>query len=534
MQEQNIIIKDWRRIDVSFGLVYPNIYSVAMASYSVRLLYSLINAYENLACERIFLPDKLRYPASKDYHSEDTIRSIETGRHPQEFDVLGFSIQFENDFRNILWLLNKANIPLLSEERLKTRKTNQLEFPVIIGGGPVSTSNPKPLSRIFDGFVIGDFEPNLANFFEVILNYKEESLDFEKLMQNLADIQGFYVPFLKNKPNRMVIKNLDKSLIPRYQLIAKNSSQKRTLVNSYFLEINRGCPFNCKFCISSYHNRPFRNRSYENIKTTLEEAVDYTDFNRVSLIGSCVSAHPRFNDICELIIRKGKELSIPSIRIEHLTDNIIEILARGNIKTITIAPETGSEKLRFALGKQISDQQIYERINLIKDSNIKNIKMYFLIGLPAETEDDIKRTIEMIKRFDKLGFNKNSLRISFNPMIPKLNTPYQKEVSYYVDKNENLLSFRLNKIKKELEGLKSIKLKIGKSGELIRQARLQTLFSLGDEKVSEILIDYYKKGATYGALKNIQNQQDYSINAYLLKVQNCYSPWDWKLIERNI
>lgn len=527
MEEQNIIIKDWRQIDVSFGLIYPNIYSVGMSSYSIRLLYSHINAYEGLVCERIFLPEKLQYPASIRVDSRNKIRSIETGRSPRDFDILGFSIQFENDFRNILWCLDKVNIPLLRESRAEERKEKGLEYPLILGGGPVSTSNPKPLSKIFDAFVIGDFEPILVDFFSFFMDYNEQKMTFDNLLQKLATIKGLYLPSINEDSKRIVLKNLDDSLIPRYQLITRGDNSISTLAESFFLEINRGCPFNCKFCISSYHNMPFRNRSYKNIVETLEKALDNTDFQKVSLIGSCVSAHPQFYDICKLILKKGKKFSIPSIRIDHVTPQIVDILEQGNIKTITIAPETGSEQLRYDLGKLISDATIHRGIDLIKGSEIKNIKMYFLIGLPSETEDDIKKTIDMIKKLDETGFSKNSLRISINPMIPKLNTPYEKEIEYFLNENKKILSSRLKLLKKELGGLKSVDLKLGQVKDVLRQTRLQTLFSLGNQKVSEILIDYYKKGATYGALKSAKNQNDFSINDYLLKIQNCYSPWQW-------
>ncbi|TFG00658.1 MAG: radical SAM protein [Promethearchaeota archaeon] len=528
MEEQNIIIKDWRYIDASFGLVYPNIYSIGMASYSIRLLYSLINDYEELVCERIFLPEKLQFPASKDYHSNDTLRSIETGRSPHEFDILGFSMQFENDFRNILWCLEKANIPILRESRLKKRREKGLEYPLIIGGGPVSTSNPQPLSKIFDTFVIGDFEPNLLNFFNLFLDYKASNLKFNELLRNLAKIEGFYVPSIKSKVKRRIIKNLDESPIPVYQLIARSENKKRSLSESFFLEVNRGCPFNCKFCISSYHNKPFRNRTFENIEKTLKQAIEFTNFKRISLIGSCISSHPQFYDICKLIIENKKEISIPSIRIDHLTPKIIDILARGGIKTITIAPETGSEQLRYKLGKKISDDMIYNSINLIRKSKIENIKMYFLIGLPSETENDVKDTIKMIKWLDKLGFGKDSLRISINPMVPKLNTPYERSIKYYLSENKEIMLSRFERLKNELMGLSSIKLRLGNVSDLMKQARLQALLSLGDEKVSQILIKYYQKGATYGALKSVKNQLDFSINKYFLKIKNGYSPWKWE------
>ncbi|MEJ2249332.1 MAG: radical SAM protein, partial [Candidatus Lokiarchaeota archaeon] len=428
MFEKNAFIKDWRSIDISFGLIYPNIYSLGMSSYSIRLLYYLINQYKNILCERIFLPEKIRFPANKDYKNE--IRSIENQVVPSQFDILGFSVQFENDFRHILWILEKSNIPLQAKIRQDLRKTEGKSFPLIIGGGPVATSNPLPLSKIFDLFFIGDAEPNLDEFLSIFLNYKNTDKEFDSLLYELSKLNGIFIPSLKNHVNRLVLKDLNKFPIPDYQLRV-NTKKKSVFEENFFIEVNRGCPFRCKFCISSFHNHPFRNRNYENIIDTLKNAIKVDDFSSVGLIGSCVSAHPQFLDICKNIIKYGKRLMIPSIRIEHLNNETIKVLENAGIKTITIAPETGSEDLRFKLNKKISNEQIYKLVEKINNSKINNVKMYFLIGLPDEKEEDIHEIVNLIKNIDNLNFQKKALRISVNPVIPKLNTPYEKNLNHY-------------------------------------------------------------------------------------------------------
>ncbi|MFX0106217.1 MAG: B12-binding domain-containing radical SAM protein, partial [Candidatus Hodarchaeota archaeon] len=430
MISENFIVKDWRKIDFSFGLVYPNVYKLGMSSYSIRLLYFLINSYENIACERIFLPDNLnlKFPASKDYSSKKYIRSLESKVLPKEFDILGFSLHYENDFKNILWILEKAEIPLTSQERQERITKNEAQFPIIIGGGPVVTSNPMPLSKIFDILFIGDSEQNLKLFFEVFQEYKNNEISFQPFLEKVSQIEGIYIPTLNNKTIRYVLQNIDESPIPIYQLISKSSGDKYIFESNFFVEINRGCPFRCKFCISSFHNSPFRNRSYENIINVIENSIKYSNFEAISLIGSCVSSHPKFRQICEFIINTGKRLTIPSIRIEHLTPDIILLLEQAGIKTITIAPEAGSESLRFAIGKMISNEKIITVLTQIRDSQVKNVKFYFLIGLPDEKEENIDDIIDLLKSIDQLGFKRNSLRVNINPFIPKLNTPYEKEV----------------------------------------------------------------------------------------------------------
>ena len=164
MPTENIIVKDWRNIDISFGLIYPNLYRIGMSSYTIRLLYYLINSNENIACERIFLPEKkIKFPASKDYSPKDILRSHENKILPEDFDILGFSIHYENDVKNILWILDKAEIPLTFEERQKSILENEVRYPLIIGGGPVVKSNPIPLSKIFDLFFVVDNTTILCN-----------------------------------------------------------------------------------------------------------------------------------------------------------------------------------------------------------------------------------------------------------------------------------------------------------------------------------------------------------------------------------
>ena len=172
-----------------------------------------------------------------------------------------------------------------------------------------------------------------------------------------------------------------------------------------------------------------------------------------------MSAHPKFYEICEYIIDKGIRISIPSIRIEHLSPKIIKILEISGIKTVTLAPETGSESLRFALGKQITNEKIYSIVSEIKHSKIRNIKFYFLIGLPNENEEDIEETIRMIKTINDMGFDKDSIKINVNPLIPKLNTPYENEIDFFLNVNINKLKSSYQKIIKELNQLPSIKLK---------------------------------------------------------------------------
>ncbi len=526
MSFKNVIVKDWRKIDLAFGLIYPNIFRIGMSSYSIRLLYSYINSFENVACERIFLPEsKIMYPASKDNSPMKLIRSIENRIQPIDFDILGFSLHFENDLKNILWLLEKGEIPLTFREREIARKRMN-DLPLIIGGGPVITSNPIPISQFFDFLFIGDSEPNLKLFFEAFLDYKNNEGSYSKFLENVKRIEGIFIPSLSNNVHRVVLKNLNESPNPTFQLLSKFQAEKNIFGGNFFVEVNRGCPYQCKFCISSFHNSPFRNRSYENITNIVKNGIKNSSFNVVSLIGSCVSSHPKFQQICEYIINTGKRLTVPSIRVEHLNNDLIQIFEKGKIKTITLAPETGSESLRYTLGKMISNEKIFSTLSQIRDSQIKNVKLYFLIGLPDETYEDVYEIITFLKNIVNLGFEKNTLRINVNPFIPKLNTPFEKEIeSYYKNNNEGLIK-KFQLLEKELKNIPPIKLKFGNIKILIKNARLQTMISLGDKKISDLILSYYFKGGDFSALQKSEKEMGFNLDEYLLKIRNCYNPWN--------
>ncbi|MFW9988058.1 MAG: radical SAM protein, partial [Candidatus Odinarchaeota archaeon] len=218
--------------------------------------------------------------------------------------------------------------------------------------------------------------------------------------------------------------------------------------------------------------------------------------------------------------------TIPSIRIEHINKEIIQLLEKGNIETITIAPETGSENLRYNLGKNISNEKILSVLTQIRDSRIKNVKMYFLIGLPNEKDAEIQEIISFLEHINNLGFEKNSIRINVNPFIPKLNTPYEKEIYFYLEKNFHNLMEKYQVLEMKLKKFSSIKLKFKNYRNIIKNARLQTIISLGNEEISDLLLKYYYNGANFVALQKAEKDSKFSINEYLLKIHNCYSPWE--------
>jgi radical SAM superfamily enzyme YgiQ (UPF0313 family) len=213
--------------------------------------------------------------------------------------------------------------------------------------------------------------------------------------------------------------------------------------------------------------------------------------------------------------------------LEHITPELIKICEKAGIKTITIAPETGGDFLRGQLGKTFSNDDIIKKVILIRKSSIRNIKFYFLIGLPGESNDNIYEIVKLIKKIGELDFPNNSLRVNVNPFIPKLNTPYEFQTTYFVRDKLKILKFRIDILIKSLKKLSYVKLKVKNPKELVNQARLQTLISLGDEKVAELLVEYYRLGANLGSLRRAENYLNISIDDYFKKVNSGFKPWKY-------
>ena len=452
--EDNIFKKDYKKLDIRFALSYPNIYRTAMSSLGYHILYNLINEREDTWCERAIYPH---------------IHSIESNTPLKSFDIISFSLQFEEDYFNVLEMLKKAEIPL----KRKDRGEND---PLIIAGGPCASANPMPLSDYIDIFIIGEGEAILNKFLD---KYKQD-----KDLSNFLDIDGIYIPEFNNSTKISLVPDMKDAYHITQPIITKSDDDeyKTVFSDSIMLNVSRGCTRGCRFCMSSYLYRPLRETDINKLIGTAIETRKNTGLNKVTLIGAAVSDYSEIETLIKKLEEENFQISTPSLRIESITYESLKLLKESGLKTITLAPES-IDSLRKRINKEIPDEKIFSVIENAVKLDFK-IKLYFLIGLPYETMDDIKNLCRYIEKIVKMHTSRNNIKISINPVVPKPHTPLQ-----WVSYNFKDIKHKSKYIKKNL---RKYNIKI----ESPKKALIQYILSCGNRDVSSIIEKSLTKNIT--------------------------------------
>jgi radical SAM superfamily enzyme YgiQ (UPF0313 family) len=381
---------------------------------------------------------------------------------------LAFSISYELDYFNVIKMLKAAGIPLLAAERDES-------YPLIIAGGPCVTSNPMPLSRFLDAFCIGDAEPIIPNLLPVIFSGIRDPRPV--LLKSLAGIPGIYVP-------QMPVKTVKRQWAKDLNDFATKSvvlTEQTELGDSYLIETERGCPRGCRFCMVSSAYSPMRVRDADKILKQAWEGLHLR--RRVGLVGPAVTDHPQIGEILAGLNKMNAEIAISSLRIDRLTEDVIRELAKGKVQTITIAPEAGSQRLRDLINKGITEDDVLNLADRVAACRFNQLKMYFIIGLPTETDKDIEEIIRLVLAVKERLERKQSItRIVINagPFIPKPSTPFQ----WMPMASQEILTARLGLLKANLP-LKGIKLNDESPG----WSQVQAVLSRGDERIASVLAD---------------------------------------------
>lgn len=471
-KEKGTIYKDpGGKINVC--LVYPNTYRTGMSNLGFQGIYTLLNSRPDVVCERAFLPDEEDMAEYSRTGAE--ILSLESKRPLSRFEIIAFSVSFENNYPNILKMLKMSRIPF----RKKDRKDIH---PLVVMGGICAFFNPEPVADFFDICFIGEAEEMLMEFMDAYIGSKTR----EDLYKKIAAIGGLYLPgFYKigytsngSISKRISLGNAPDTIKRRFVKDISASGLKPSIITPetefsgrYLVETMRGCPWDCRFCVTGYVYKPVRKKDYVEIKKEIRDAGALT--GRVGLIAPSLTDYAYAK---EVLCMDGVDFSITSLRASKRSAELIQYLR--NSKSVSIAPEAGTQRLRNVVKKRITQEDILETSGLILSAGIENLRLYFMVGLPTEEDRDIEGIISLVKAV-RGADTKGNIVLTLSTFIPKPFTPFQ----WHPMEKMTVVKERLKFIKKALLPLKGVKV----FHDVPKYAYMQGLFSMGDRKVSDVL-----------------------------------------------
>lgn len=457
---------------ISFCLVYPNTYHVGMSNLGFQGLYGLLNRREDVVCERAFLPDDADIAEYR--RTATPVFSLENKRPLTSFDIVAFSLSFENDYPNIFRILSLSKIPFRTDGRGDYH-------PLIIAGGVAVSFNPEPVALALDLVFIGEAEEAVGEFIEL---YKQAG-DKDGVRRKALQLEGVYVPseyeityledgtILRRTAKEGAPGCIQKRTVKDLSLAPLNTSvitAETEFSGMYLVEIMRGCPWNCRFCLVGNFFGPLRKKGVPQVREEIEEGKKVSD--KIGIIGPSLSDYP---NIGEILCIEGVQFSITSLRASGRSAELIGLL-KGH-KSVSIAPEAGTERLRSVINKQVTEQDIVTTAGLLFDCGIETLRLYFMIGLPTETEEDIEGIIDLVGKVRALS-KKTGIVLSVSTFVPKPFTPFQWHPMERLDSAKK----KIRQIKKSLEP-KGIKV----FHDVPKYAHMQGLFSLGDRRIFPVI-----------------------------------------------
>ncbi len=460
-----------------------------MSSLGFQTIYSLLAGSADIRCERGFLPDREELEEYR--RSRTPLLSLESSTPLADFDVIAFSTSFEPDYLNIPLILNLARIPLYSSARGQSD-------PLIIAGGAAFFINPEPVADFIDAICIGEGEDVVPAMIATLLSPVDNGR--RGLLQALTTIPGVYVPALYHpRYHEGVLLGYDAEAgaplpvvrepvcLEQHEPSASQILTENTEFGDMFLvEVSRGCPRGCRFCSSGFIYGAFRQQPFDNIVALVDQGLAHR--GKVGLVGAAVSDYADIGRLCRYIVEKGAKVSVSSLRIDRIDAGMLDALIASGHKTISLAPEGGSQRMRDLIRKNLTETQILEACEMLIARDILNLKLYFIIGLPGETDEDLDELVRLVETIrerviERGRANKRlgEITLSVNPFIPKPFTPFQwcgMEPLPSLERKVKLLESRLKR-------LSNVKLKV----ESLRESYLQALLSRGDRRLSALLIE---------------------------------------------
>ena len=471
--------KDFNLAKGKFLFAFPDKYEIGISNFGHKIIYDLINKKENLLCDRIYAPDKDFIELLE--KNNKTLYALESKRKPMEFDIIGFALQYEMCYSTVLKMLELSNIPVLSKDRNDTH-------PIILAGGPC-TSNPNPMSKFIDIFIIGDGEDVNIEVLEKYISLKNK-LSRKEIIEELAKIEGVYAPLVRKKTKKRIAQ-LSKENHPINSPIPHFTSvHDRAIV-----ELRRGCGRLCRFCQASHINLPIRERKKEDIVELTKKYVKNTGYDEYSLLSLSSNDHGQIEEILSDLNcyykGSGINVSLPSQRADRFSLELANLAAGEKKASVTIAPEAGTQRMRDIINKNLSQEQIINAtISCIKNGWNK-IKYYFVIGLPFEQYSDLDGIVDLIEEVN-LACRKNGLKYpqitcSISVFVPKPHTPFQWARQNTIEEINNKINY-LRDLKNKLKNVRF-------NFHNPKMSQLEAFFSRGDEKIADFIYELYKNNA---------------------------------------
>lgn len=417
------------------ALVFPNVYHLGMSNLGFQLIWKAAHDHSRTAAERVFLPDA-------DQGTEPL--SLETGRRLRDFDLLAFALSYEQDYLNVLRMLDSGRIPRRSVDRKRGH-------PLLIAGGPALWGNPEPVAPFFDAIVIGDGEEVIGEILDGVLELGDGSR--HALLSALSRIAGVYVPSLYQPilspdglyegldphgdapsfVSRLWVRDVDRH--PAESVVLTPHTE---FADTYLIEIARGCSRACRFCMAGFITRPVRYRQLTELVAQVDRGLELT--NKIGLLSASVSDHPDLMELGDHLRGQDVRLYMSSIRADAITPQFIALLRHGGLKSLTVAPEAGSERMRSRISKHLSAEELMNCVRYAGEGGMQGIKFYVMVGLPHETDEDVLAIVDLMAETVRVGrpLGLRQFVIDLHPFVPKAFTPYQWEPQVSLERFEEI------------------------------------------------------------------------------------------------